>query len=847
MIRLHRVPPSPEVMAQLYADYQRIAQSEGVTFKHYLTSIGFTNPAAGVHGMDDAAVAHHSDEDGLQLISIPDQPIHGQLRVKVLLVDFSDRVGSLPVSHYEQLLFSKETHPTGSMRDYFREVTLDKVDVVGSVHGWLRLPQEYAFYTNGSSGMGGRDYPRNAQRMAEDAVRAALDADVNFSADLDELNNGTITALFIVHAGLGAETLPVDIQGQHIWSHKWSARREIRVENNLYASTYLTVPHNCKVGVCAHELGHLAFQWEDFYDPNYDKDGQEWDGSGNWDLMAGGSYNGNGNRPCHPAGLHKSQHNWINVKEVSSSGQFTLPPYTPTSGEVLKVVSPKYRRGQYLLLENRVKRGFDSDLPGEGLLVWKVDESANMFTPDKPALLLVQADGRRHLQTPDDWNMGDAGDPFPGSSNRVNLMDSGNISTSFPEGEDSGIQLNNIQRDPATGNISLQIQFGDDRGLMPTDVIRESTSPNLAIPDNDETGIESVIDIDHTGMVRQLSVTVDITHTYIGDLRVELVSPEGEVVKLHNKEGGGTDNLQKSYSSVTNTPLSALVGSPVSGRWALRVVDMTGADVGTLNRWELAIEADKADTVIHFESVPGLAILDNNPAGVANVIHVPRPGRARSLKVAVDIDHTYIGDLRVELINPQGLRAILHNKTGGSANELKETYVSATHDVLAPLMGAAVNGDWALRVTDLATQDKGTLNAWSLEIELSSQAYIVEKENTESLDIPDDNAGGVGSSLIFDKNGTVQSLDVTVDITHSYIGDLRIELIAPSGQRTVLHNKTGGGGNDLLLQLNSSDSSELRQLVGEPINGNWVLRVADLDGLDMGTLNRWALKLAYVE
>jgi len=845
MSKLHCVPPAPEVMAQIYADYIRIAQGHGITFAEYLVSIGYTNPAENADGMDDAAIMR-TGVHGLELISIPSKPIQGQLRIKVLLIDFPDRPGALPVSHYQQLLFSKDTHPTGSMRDYYREVSLGKVDINGSVHGWLRMPNEYGYYTNGQSGTEGNAYPRNAQRMAEDAVRAAQQAGVTFENSLDVLNDGTIAALFMIHAGLGAETLNPSIRGSHIWSHKWIMRQPIEVAPNLFASTYLTVPNDCKVGVCAHELGHLAFQWEDFYDPNYGEDGKEWDGSGSWDLMAGGSYNGNGHRPCHPAGLHKSQHNWITVRELQASGQFSLKPYTTTSGEVLKVVSPKYRPGQYLLLENRAKTGFDSDLPGEGLLVWKVDESADMFAPEKPALLLVQADGRRQLETPNDWNTGDAGDPFPGSSNRTELTDRGVISTSFPEGPDSGISLKSIQRDMDTGNILLDIQFAGDQ-VVNSDVVQLETRPNTAIPDNNTSGIQSIIDNPQNGMVRQIAVSVDIAHTYIGDLRVELLAPSGQRVTLHNREGGNADNLRKTYSSASNPALADLLGGKAAGNWTLRVADLTGADVGTLHSWSLAIELDKDASVIRAEETPNLSIPDNDPAGIASVLRVTRSGIARNLKVHVDIDHTYIGDLRVELINPQGYRVLLHNKSGGTQNDLKTIYESSSNSTLAPLVGQPVNGDWTLRVSDLMGNDVGKLNRWGLEIELAARSQQVRKEDNNARSIPDNNAGGIGSVLNFTERGTVQALDIVVDIKHTYIGDLRVELIAPSGQSAILHNKTGGRTKDLLLQTNSGNSPALHVLTGEPIHGDWILRVADLESLDTGTLTRWALQLTYVE
>jgi immune inhibitor A len=451
-----KVPPSPDVMAHLFMDYKRSSQYKKISFKKYLESIGFVDPSVDQVGMDDSA-QFVPTPGGPELLAIPSQPVVGEVKVKVLLVDFSDRPGLLKPSHYEDLLFSQNTFPTGSMRDYFKEVSLGKVDVIGTVHGWLRMPEPYSFYTNDESGTKWESYPNNAPRLAEDAVRAALAANVSFDASLDKFQRGIVTALFVIHAGRGAEVMPKSLQGGEIWSHKWRLRNPVKVAPNLSATIYLTVPHDCKVGVCAHELGHLAFQWQDFYDPNYDEDGMEWDGAGKWDLMAGGSYNGNSARPAHPAALHKLQHGWINASVVKTSGKLTIRPYTASTGHVFKLVSPAYTQKQYLLLESRRKNGFDFDLPGEGLLIWRVDEVQEQNAPAAPGMALVQADGRNDLDSPDDWNSGDAGDPFPGSEDRITLTDAGPISTSFP-GKRSGIALNNITYD-SNGVATLDVVF----------------------------------------------------------------------------------------------------------------------------------------------------------------------------------------------------------------------------------------------------------------------------------------------------------------------------------------------------------------------------------------------------
>jgi immune inhibitor A len=171
------------------------------------------------------------------------------------------------------------------------------------------------------------------------------------------LNNGTITALFIVHAGMGAEKLHPSLSGNHIWSHKWEMKKPKQVASSgLKAVTYLMVPQQALLGVCAHELGHLAFQWDDFYDPNYNEDQEYWDGNGMWDLMASGSFAGRELRPVHPVSLHKLQHGWLEVEKNNKTRlNVTLEPTVHSNGKVLKIKEPGYDNNQYLFLENRVK------------------------------------------------------------------------------------------------------------------------------------------------------------------------------------------------------------------------------------------------------------------------------------------------------------------------------------------------------------------------------------------------------------------------------------------------------------------------------------------------------------
>ncbi|HEX5886611.1 MAG TPA: proprotein convertase P-domain-containing protein [Pyrinomonadaceae bacterium] len=91
-------------------------------------------------------------------------------------------------------------------------------------------------------------------------------------------------------------------------------------------------------------------------------------------------------------------------------------------------------------------------------------------------------------------------------------------------------------------------------------------------------------------MVDDVEVAVDITHTFIRDLQVTLVSPQGTNVPLHQRTGGDADNIIKTYTSANTPQLQTLRGQPIQGAWRLRVADLEAADLGKLNNWSLKIQ-----------------------------------------------------------------------------------------------------------------------------------------------------------------------------------------------------------------------------------------------------------------
>ncbi|HVR81500.1 MAG TPA: M4 family metallopeptidase [Luteimonas sp.] len=75
-----------------------------------------------------------------------------------------------------------------------------------------------------------------------------------------------------------------------------------------------------------------------------------------------------------------------------------------------------------------------------------------------------------------------------------------------------------------------------------------------------------------------VSVSVNIVHTYIGDLKVDLVAPDGSLYNIHNRTGTSTDNIIKTVTLNLSTEV-------LNGTWKLRVNDNAAGDVGYINSW----------------------------------------------------------------------------------------------------------------------------------------------------------------------------------------------------------------------------------------------------------------------
>ena len=131
-------------------------------------------------------------------------------------------------------------------------------------------------------------------------------------------------------------------------------------------------------------------------------------------------------------------------------------------------------------------------------------------------------------------------------------------------------------------------------------------------------------------------------------------------------------------------------------------------------------------TVLDLENTTSYPVPDNDPVGISSPIEVSSSGALHAIKVGVDISHYSVNNLIVKLISPAGTEVYLHNRTGGTADNI----VGVWPDVLIvdgpgsldDFADEDVQGTWILNVSDNQFGATGTLNSWHLTLELGTGA-----------------------------------------------------------------------------------------------------------------------------
>ena len=412
-------------------------------------------------------------------INDPSRDTQLEFFIPVLLGKYADvSTTYFNATDFDQLLFGD--NPTGSMKDYFNEISYGNFEIDGASQGWYQSSLTMTQAVDNA-----RQYVAEIAALADpDFDYAQYDNDGPDNVPNSGDDDGYVDGIIVVYSGCGAEW---GEGNNNLWPHMSSLSSYQYETNdagangsNIIVSTYAVCPElagggDCytdiirPIGVYAHEFGHVL-GLPDLYDRDASDGNSE--GLGEWCLMASGSWMGwAGDTPAHMSSWCKIQMGWIEPTVVDNNTNNVQIAQLVTSPSTLKIWEDDYNWSRYFLIENRQAVGFDSELHGPGLLVYHVDEnrgygpnawsSGSVNDNEQNKLVdLEEADGDNDLDN--ESNRGDNGDPFPGTSGNTTFDDNSNPSTTRNDGSETGISLTNISNPDSimTVDIETRPQYG---------------------------------------------------------------------------------------------------------------------------------------------------------------------------------------------------------------------------------------------------------------------------------------------------------------------------------------------------------------------------------------------------
>ncbi len=271
---------------------------------------------------------------------------------------------------------------------------LSSLEVTISEGTWVSQMDE-GFWGADSSGIrdSGLD-GRGVEGLVEESVEGLLDG-VNLSK-WDYNNDGLVDRLLILHSGSAQES---GASSDSIWSHFSELQDPIKV-GEWTIGHYTISSLDSGMGTVVHEMLHQMGAL-DLYDVHSELPSSTWNGLGDWDIMASGNWNDNGRTPSMPGSSTLDligAHGVIDV-DTKIDGTYVIAPISSTSGGT-RILSLETAPGERVLISLRSDIGFDSALPGHGILVEyqdmnngnSADNTVN-HDPNNAWAIIIEADG----------------------------------------------------------------------------------------------------------------------------------------------------------------------------------------------------------------------------------------------------------------------------------------------------------------------------------------------------------------------------------------------------------------------------------------------------------------------
>lgn len=357
-------------------------------------------------------------------VLINDFPSIGTQRSLVILVEFSDvefTTMDNPYEYYYNMLnqegFTHENGANGSARDFYHDCSNGLFDPQFDVVGPVKLSKPMGYY--------GGDSQQSIDTMAYQMVIEAcqlVDADIDFS-QYDLNGDGIVDNIYFFYAGFGQADSG---SSSSIWPHAGKINedwhQQMPQHDGVYINRYATSneirfgtgPFGLPVGIgtFVHEFGHVL-GLADHYDTGYNGSFHP----NTWDTMAAASYNDNQNTPPTFSAFERAELGWLTYTDIepATAGWLHVPELM-SSNQAYRINVPDTDGNEYFIMENRQQQGWDSTLPGHGLLVWHIDMDEEVWfnnqanaDPSHQRIDIIEAD---KIQTINTY----AADPFPGTT-----------------------------------------------------------------------------------------------------------------------------------------------------------------------------------------------------------------------------------------------------------------------------------------------------------------------------------------------------------------------------------------------------------------------------------------------
>lgn len=359
-------------------------------------------------------------------------PSTGKPKALVLLVEFSDLKFTCPepADYFKRMINERgfsDYGGTGSALDFFIDNSQGRFEPQFDVFGPVTLPKEMKYY--GENGANGND--RRAYMMVVDAARM-LDSQIDFS-DYDTDGDGVVDNVFVFFAGEAESSTGVSDQ---VWPHTYFIRYASEVpvvhdgvrldryactnEWNIPRDKYTGKPipgdpgRPDGIGTFVHEFSHVL-GLPDLYTVTYNSAFTP----GAWSTLDYGPYNNNGCTPPNYSVFERYALGWLQPREITSAANVRLEEISRNQAAMIPTLKPT----EFFLFENRQQTGWDTYIPGHGLLVWHIDYVESVWasntvntTVNHQYVDIEEADGMSTEETRAD-------DAFPGGLGRTEFND----------------------------------------------------------------------------------------------------------------------------------------------------------------------------------------------------------------------------------------------------------------------------------------------------------------------------------------------------------------------------------------------------------------------------------------